>query len=321
MVYSLRGIAARGGSPEGTAAFDNTLIAITPNLEMQGRGPGRRRSWPATGQHEEGTVKMPDKVALVTGAALGYREGGPSIGSAIAFRLAAEGAKVVVVDILEQMGQRTVERIRENGGKGLFVRTDVAKTDEVIHAVEVTRERFGALHYLVNCAASYERDIARNVVDIAEQDWVHTVEVNLNGYFRFAKHAIPLMLRSGGGAIVNISSGAAFRARRNFSVYPVTKAAINALTRTMAVDFAPQIRTNAICPGFVRIANSENERTPEEVEAWVGRIAKTYPLERVCTVEEIANVALFLLSDEASYINGQCIVVDGGRSVLDRHEP
>ena len=268
----------------------------------------------------EWTVKMQGKVALVTGAALGYKAGGPSIGSAIAFKLASEGAKVVVVDIQERMGQRTADRIRGNGGTALFVRTDVSKTNGVVQAIEITRREFGALHYLVNCAATYEGDIARNVVEILEEDWNHTIEVNLNGYFRFAKYAIPLMLQSGGGAIVNISSGAAFRVSKNFSVYPVTKAAINALTRTLAIDFAPHIRANAICPGFVRIANSENERTPEEVEAWIGRIAKTYPLQRVCTVEEIANVALFLLSDDSSYINGQCIVVDSGRSIADVHE-
>ena len=107
---------------------------------------------------------------------------------------------------------------------------------------------------------------------------------------------------------------------KNFSVYPVTKAAINALTRTLAIDFAPRIRANAICPGFVRIANSEGDRSPEEVEAWLGRIAKGYPLKRVCTVEEIASVALFLASDDSSYINGQCITVDGGRFVSDVHE-
>jgi len=265
-------------------------------------------------------MNMQGKVALVTGAALGYKAGGPSIGSAIAFKLASEGAKVVVVDIQEQMGQQTADQIQANGGTALFVRTDVSKTDEVARAIEITRREFGALHYLVNCAAAYEGNIARNVVEISEQDWNHAIEVNLNGYFRFAKYAIPLMLQSDGGAIVNISSGAAFRVGKNFSIYPVTKAAINALTRTLAIDFAPHIRTNAICPGFVRIANSENERTPEEVEAWIGRIAKTYPLQRVCTVEEIANVALFLLSDDSSYINGQCIVVDGGRSVADVHE-
>jgi NAD(P)-dependent dehydrogenase (short-subunit alcohol dehydrogenase family) len=265
-------------------------------------------------------MKMRGKVALVTGAALGYKAGGPSIGSAIAFKLASEGAKVVVVDVEEKMGQRTADRIQGNGGTALFVRTDVSKTDEVVRAIEITRREFGALHYLVNCAATYEGDIARNVVDISEEDWNHTIEVNLNGYFRFAKYAIPLMLQSGGGAIVNISSGAAFRVVKNFSVYPVTKAAINALTRTLAIDFAPRIRANAICPGFVRIANSEGERTPQEIVAWVGRVARTYPLQRVCTVEEIANVALFLLSDDSSYINGQCIVVDGGRAVADTHE-
>ena len=263
---------------------------------------------------------MRDKIALVTGAALGYQAGGPSIGSAIAFRLASEGAKVVVADILDEMGQRTADRIRERGGTALFVQTDVAKTDEVVRAVEATRREFGALHYLVNCAASYEGNIARNVVDISEEDWHRAIEVNLNGYFRFAKYAIPLMLQSGGGAIVNISSGVAFRVLPDFSVYPVTKAAINALTRTLAIDFAPRIRANAICPGFVRIANSEGDRTPEEVAAWVGRIAQGYPLQRACAVDEIASVALFLLSEESSYINGQCIEVDGGRSVADRHE-
>ncbi|MBU0490410.1 MAG: SDR family oxidoreductase [Chloroflexi bacterium] len=263
---------------------------------------------------------MENKVALVTGAALGYQAGGPSIGGAIALRLAADGAKVVVVDVEEPMGRRTADTIRERGGTALFVQTDVAKTDEVVRAVETARREFGALHYLVNCAATYEGDIARNVVDISESDWQHTIEVNLNGYFRFAKYAIPLMLQSGGGAIVNISSGAAFRVIPDFSVYSVTKAAINALTRTLAIDFSPHIRANAVCPGFVRIANSEGERTPEQVEQWIGRVARGYPLQRVCTVDEIASVALFLLSDEASYINGQCLVVDGGRSIANAHE-
>lgn len=265
-------------------------------------------------------MKMDNKIALVTGAALGYKNGGPSIGSATAFKLASEGAKVVVVDILEEMGQRTVDKIREKGGEGLFVRADVSKTDEVRKAVEVTKQNFGKLHCLVNCAASYEGDIFRNVVDIPETDWNHIIDVNLNGYFRFTKYAIPLILESGGGTIINISSGAAFTVSKNFCVYPVTKAAINSLTRTIAIDFAPQIRCNAICPGFVRIANSEGDRTQDEVEKWIANIAKTYPLKRVCTVEEIANVALFLACDDSSYINGQCIIVDGGRYISDTHE-
>ena len=265
-------------------------------------------------------MKMKNKIALVTGAALGYKNGGPSIGSAIAFKFASEGAKVVVVDILEEMGLRTVDKIKENGGEALFVRTDVSKMDDVKRAIEIIKRNFGKLHCLVNCAASYEGDIFRNVVEIPEEDWNHIIDVNLNGYFRFAKYSIPLILKSGGGTIVNISSGAAFKVLKNFCVYPVTKAAINSLTRTIAIDFAPQIRCNAICPGFVRIANSEGDRTPDEVEKWIAKIAKTYPLKRVCSVEEIANVALFLASDDSSYINGQCIIVDGGRFVSDIHE-
>ncbi|KKL77259.1 hypothetical protein LCGC14_2036650, partial [marine sediment metagenome] len=139
-------------------------------------------------------------------------------------------------------------------------------------------------------------------------------------YFRFAKYSIPLILESGGGTIVNISSGAAFKVLKDFCVYPVTKAAINALTRTLAIDFSPKIRTNAICPGFVRIANSEGTRTSEEIKNWINGIAVRYPLKRVCTVDEIANVALFLACDDSSYINGQSIIVDGGNMISDVHE-
>ncbi len=263
---------------------------------------------------------MHNKVALVTGAALGYKNGGPSIGSAIAFKFAERGAKIVVVDILEKMGQKTADKITEDGGEAIFIRTDVSKSEEVKKAIEITRKTFGKLNCLVNCAASYEGDIFQNVVAIPEEDWNHIIDVNLNGYFRFAKYAVPLLLESGGGTIINISSVAAFRVLKNFCVYPVTKAAINALTRVLAVDFAPHIRTNGICPGFVRIANSEGDRTPEEVEQWIGGIAKSYPLRRVCTVEEISNVALFLATEESSFINGECIICDGGRFVSDSHE-
>ncbi|NVM37644.1 MAG: SDR family oxidoreductase [Candidatus Lokiarchaeota archaeon] len=265
-------------------------------------------------------MKLKNKVALITGAALGFKEGGPSIGSAIALKFASEGAKIVAVDILEEMGQKTIEQIINNGGEGIFIKTDVSKTKEVKDAISFTQKKYNELHILINCAASYEGDIFRNVVDTPEDDWKKIIDVNLNGYFRFAKFAIPLILKSGGGIIVNISSCAAFKVLRNFCIYPVTKAAINALTRTLAIDFAPQIRTNSICPGFVRIANSEGDRTPDEIEEWINNISKTYPLKRVCTVDEIANVALFLASNESSYINGECIIVDGGRIVSDTHE-
>lgn len=265
-------------------------------------------------------MKMKDKIAIVTGSALGYKTGGPSIGASIAFKLAEEGATVIVTDIREDMGKVTVEKINSNNGHAIFIKADAGNTNDVKSVIEKTKDEFGKLHCLVNCAASYEANIARNVRDISEEDWDQTINVNLTGYFRFAKYAIPLILESGGGTIVNISSMASFAVLKDYSVYPVTKAGINALTRSLAIDFAPAIRTNAICPGFVRIENSEGERSPEQINSWVQSIAKSYPMQRTCTTEEIAKVALFLASSDSSFVNGECIRVDGGRSISDTHD-
>lgn len=263
--------------------------------------------------------RVEGQVAIVTGAALGYKSGGPSIGSAIAFKLASEGARVVVVDINKKMGQRTADTITRNGGEAIFIPCDVGTTSGVQNVLAVTKKHYTTVDCLVNCAASYQGNIFQNVVDTPEDDWKRIIDVNLNGYYRFAKYAIPLMLEHGRGTIVNISSMAAFTVVKNFCVYHVTKAGINALTRTIAIDFAPMIRCNAICPGFVRIANSEGNRTEEEVGKWIKGIAATYPQQRVCSVDELANVALFLASDESAYISGECIIMDGGRSISDTH--
>jgi NAD(P)-dependent dehydrogenase (short-subunit alcohol dehydrogenase family) len=265
-------------------------------------------------------MKLKNKVALVTGAAVGYKEGGPSIGSAIAFKLASEGAKIVAVDVLEEMGQRTADTITKKGGEAVFIKADVTNSDEVKKAVQLAKNKFGALHCLVNCAAGYDGKIFSSVIDTPEEDWMKIFDINLHGYYRFAKYALPLILKSGGGSIVNISSMAAFSIVPNFAVYPVTKSAINGLTRVLAVDHAPKVRTNAICPGFVKIANSENDRSPEELRKWHDGIAKEYPAKRLCTVDEIANVACFLASDDSSYVNGECIKVDSGASISDAHD-
>ncbi len=262
---------------------------------------------------------MKNKVAIVTGAALGYKSAGKSIGGAIALDLANEGYKVVVVD-LGEMGQATVDQITKNGGEAIFLQLDVTKSKDVKKIIETTKSEFGGLHCLVNCVARYSPGMAKNIAEISEAEWRTTLDVNLNGYFLMAKYAVPLMQKSGGGAIVNISSIESHTALPNFSVYSVSKAAIDALTRSLAVDFAPSIRTNSVVPGFVKIANSENDRTPEELEKWYTDVAKQYPMQRVCEVEEIANVVSFLASDKASYINGQSIVVDGGKMIADLHE-
>lgn len=259
------------------------------------------------------------RVAVVTGGAMGYKFGGPSIGGAISLRLAKDGFRVVVVD-LGKMGNKTVELIKNIGSEAIFIKADVTISEDVQKVIKTTKETFGSLNCLVNCVARYGSGMSKNIVDITEEEWDKTLNVNLNGYFKMAKYAIPLMLESGGGTIINISSLEAFNVLPNFSVYSVSKAAINALTRTIAVDFAPKIRANAICPGFVKIANSENNRTPDQLEKWYAEISKQYPMGRVCEVDEIAGVASFLASQDSSYINGQTIIVDGGKIIADSHD-
>lgn len=257
---------------------------------------------------------MKNKVAIVTGGSMGYEAGGPTIGGASAIQLAKDGFDVIVVDLLD-MGAKTVEIIESNGGKAKFIKADVTDTDEIKKIIRIAKQEFGGLNCLVNCVAKYWGGMFKNIVDISEEDWTKLIDIDLNSYFKMAKYSIPLMLGSGGGTIVNVSSCAAFNVGLNDAPYAVAKAAINALTRTIAVDFAPKIRANAVCPGFVRIANSENNRTPEQLKEWYQSIAKEYPMRRVCEVEEIANAVSFLAGDKSSYINGQSIIIDGGRLI------
>jgi NAD(P)-dependent dehydrogenase (short-subunit alcohol dehydrogenase family) len=255
------------------------------------------------------------KVAIVTGASMGYKAGGPSIGGAISIRLAKDGFKVVVVDV-GNMGNKTVDIIKENGGEATFLQSDVTITDEVKKIVQTVKDEYGGLHCLVNCVARYSDGMATNIVEISEEEWDATLSVNLNGYFKMTKYSIPLMLESGGGTIVSISSRGSLQSGLENSVYSVSKAAVDALTRSIAVDFAPEIRANAVLPGFVKIANSQGDRSTEQLEKWYRDIAGLYPMNRVCEVEEIASVVSFLSSKESSYITGQTICVDGGIGIL-----
>lgn len=259
------------------------------------------------------------KVAIVTGGAMGSEFGGPSIGGAISVKLAQSGYAVLVVDMLDA-GKWTIEKIKEQKGQGIFMKGDVTDSDFVQSVVSKAKKEYGGLTCLVNCVARYSSGMAKNVQEITEDEWSKTLETNLGGYFKCAKYSIPLMRVSGGGSIINVSSYAAFAALPNFSVYSVAKAAINGLTRSLAVDFAPEIRTNSVCPDFVRIANSQGNRSDNELKDWYTRLAKLYPEKRVCEVEEVANVVDFLASDAASFVNGQSILVDGGKSVKYVHE-
>lgn len=262
---------------------------------------------------------MKNKTAIVIGGLIGHKAGGSSIGDSISIQLAKDGYNIVVVDE-SKMGNMTVEIIEKNGNKTIFIQADVTNSENAKQIIKTTKKEFNGLNCLVNCVSRYGSGMAKNIIDIAEEEWTRTLNVNLNGYFKICKYSIPLILESGGGTIINISSLPAFNSLPNFCVYSVSKAAINALTKTIAVDFAPKIRANAVCPGFVEIANSEKNRSPQELEIWYKDISKLYPMKRICKPEEIANVVSFLASNKSSYINGQEIIVDGGKMMSDSHD-
>jgi len=164
------------------------------------------------------------------------------------------------------IGKRTVEIIEKNQGRAKHIKADVTDTQAVKKIIQTVKKEYGGVQCLVNCVARYGKGMAKSVGEITEEELCKTLAVNLNGYFKMCKYVIPAMFKVGKGTIINISSIEAFTCLPNFSVYSVSKAAICVLTRSIAVDYAPAIRANSVCPGFVRIANSENQRTPEQLK-------------------------------------------------------
>jgi NAD(P)-dependent dehydrogenase (short-subunit alcohol dehydrogenase family) len=239
-----------------------------------------------------------NKVALVTGA-------GSGMGRATAVLLAQRGAVVTVVGRREQKLAEVVEEITANGGRAIAVTGDVSKPEDVERAVTRTVEEFGALHYAVNNAG-----VAGNftpLVDMTPEEWQRTVDIDLNSLFYGLKYEIPAILAAGGGAIVNISSVFADRGGPTAD-YSSAKHGIRGLTRTAAIQFGRQgIRFNELQPGVI-----DTEMTQADPEGAQEVAERGIPLGRVGTGEEIATAVAFLLSDEASYINGAHLAVDGG---------
>jgi NAD(P)-dependent dehydrogenase (short-subunit alcohol dehydrogenase family) len=248
--------------------------------------------------------RLSGKVAIITGAARG-------IGKAAACLFADEGAKIVVVDLDESGGQQVVDSIRESGGDGIFIKTDLTNADQVSSMVEQTLTNFGKIDILYNNAGL---NLFARVTETLEMDWDKVMCVNVKSVFLACKSVLPVMISQSKGVILNTASAAALVGLRNLAVYTASKGAVLQLTRNLALDYAKNgIRVNAICPGVTDTEMTEQViLTDTNPIAARARFDRVIPRGSMATPLEIANAALFLVSDDSSYITGAAIPVDGG---------
>jgi meso-butanediol dehydrogenase / (S,S)-butanediol dehydrogenase / diacetyl reductase len=254
------------------------------------------------GSGAENCMKLESRVALVTGAASG-------ISRAVAIRFAQEGAAVMAADSDAEGGLQTVKQIRDAGGRAEFAQLDVSRSDEVRRVVQETIDGLGDLHILFNGAGILAYG---TVVETSEETWARLMAVNLTGTFLCCRAVVPHMIAKGRGSIINVSSTTgAHDAGPRAVAYVTSKGGVTLLTRAMAIDHARQgIRVNAICPGPTDTPMLRNAKTAAELEAF----ADSFPLGRLGRPEELAAAAVFLASDDASFMTGSLVYVDGGQT-------
>jgi 3-oxoacyl-[acyl-carrier protein] reductase len=246
-------------------------------------------------------MRLKDKVAIITGGAAGF-------GEAMARRFAEEGARIVVADLQEEAGTRVARAIN-----GVFTRADVARKADIDAAVAVTLDRFGRVDIMVNNAGFTHR--RRPMLEVDEASFDRIFAVNVKAIFLAAHAVVPVMRRQGGGAILTTASTAGLRPRPGLTWYNASKGAAITLTKSMAVELAPdRIRVNCLCPvagETAMLADFMGGDTPDHRAAFVASV----PLGRLSRPRDVANAALYLCSDEAEFITGVAFEVDGGRCV------
>jgi len=246
--------------------------------------------------------KFDGKVVFVTGGASG-------IGRATALAFAQAGARVAVADVGEQANQETARLIEQNGGRALAVRCDVTRGEDIKAALEKTVTTFGRLDFAFNNAGIEPKKPAPTA-DYDEQEWNRIIDIDLRGVFLCMKHEIPLILKSGGGAIVNTSSGAGVIGIKGSPAYTAAKHGVIGLSKAAAVEYASKgIRVNALAPGLVNTAMTKAWFDDPNMSAY---FAANTPIGRVSQPAEIAGMVLFLCSDLASFAVGQTFIIDGG---------
>jgi len=253
-----------------------------------------------------GRADFTGKVAFVTGAASG-------IGRAAALAFAHEGASVVVADVSEQGNRETARMIEAQGGRALAVRCDVTRAADVKAALDKTVEAFGRLDFAFNNAGIEPRKPAPTA-EYEEEEWNRIIDTNLRSVFLCMKHEIPLILKQGGGAIVNTSSGAGIIGIKGSPAYTAAKHGVIGLTRAAALDYAAQnIRVNAVCPGYIDTPMMARFTggTPEGR----AKVIAEEPVGRMGKPEEIAAAVLWLCSDAAAFMVGHAMVIDGGQTI------
>ena len=256
-------------------------------------------------------MRLEGKVAMITGAANGVRGKLMGFGGAAAWLFAGEGARVVVTDIDDEDGEMTARQIRESGREAVFVRLDVTNEREWDDAVRAAVSCFGRIDILVNNAGTSSRDtVEGTTVDM----WDGQMEVHAKGAFLGTRAVIPEMRRVGGGSIINVSSIFSLIGSPSSTAYHAAKGAIRSFTKAAAVQYAGEgIRVNAVHPGYVTTPMTQRYFTDAEL---VARRTESVPMKRFGTVEEIAYGMLYLASDEASYVTGADLVIDGGTTAV-----